>query len=78
MLNIISIRVLMLSHSIVSDSLRPHVLYVAHQALLSLGFSRQEYWGGQPFPFLGIFNTNQSHNEIPLLTYQDDCNQKDR
>ena len=23
---------------------------VAHQALLSMGFSRQEYWSGQPFP----------------------------
>ena len=23
---------------------------VAHQALLSMGFSRQEYWGGVPFP----------------------------
>ena len=25
----------------------------AHQALLSLGFSRQEYWSGLPFPPLG-------------------------
>ena len=24
--------------------------YVAHQALLSMGFSRQEYWSGLPFP----------------------------
>ena len=24
--------------------------YVAHQAPLSLGFSRQEYWSGLPFP----------------------------
>ena len=24
---------------------------VAHQAPLSMGFSRQEYWSGQPFPF---------------------------
>ena len=23
---------------------------VAHQALLSIGFFRQEYWGGLPFP----------------------------
>ena len=23
---------------------------VAHQACLSVGFSRQEYWGGLPFP----------------------------
>ena len=26
----------------------------AHQALLSMGFSRQEYWGGLPFPSPGI------------------------
>ena len=30
-----------------SDSLRPHGLY---QAPLSMGFSRQEYWSGLPFP----------------------------
>ena len=26
---------------------------VAHQALLSVGFPRQEYWTGLPFPALG-------------------------
>ena len=26
---------------------------VAHQALLSVEFSRQEYWGGLPFPAPG-------------------------
>ena len=26
---------------------------VAHQAPRSMGFSRQEYWSGLPFPFLG-------------------------
>ena len=26
---------------------------VAHQAPLSMGFSRQEYWCGLPFPFPG-------------------------
>ena len=26
---------------------------VAHQAPLSMEFSRQEYWSGFPFPFLG-------------------------
>ena len=26
---------------------------VAHQALLSMGFSRQEYWSGLPFPSSG-------------------------
>ena len=31
-------------------SLQPHGLYIAHQAPLSLGFSRQEYWSGLPCP----------------------------
>ena len=34
--------------SVVSDSVIP--LTVAHQALPSMGFSRQEYWSGLPFP----------------------------
>ena len=36
------------SRSIVSDSLRPRT--VAHQVPLSMGFPRQEYWSGLPFP----------------------------
>ena len=28
---------------------------VAHQAPLSMGFPRQEYWSGLPFPLQGIF-----------------------
>ena len=35
-----------ISHSVVSDSLRP-------QAPLSMGVSRQEYWSGLPFPSPG-------------------------
>ena len=35
-----------------SDSLRPHGL-VAYQAPPSMGFSRQEYWSGLPFPSPG-------------------------
>ena len=37
----------MLSRSVVSDSVTPWT--VAHQALLSVGFTRQEYWSGFPF-----------------------------
>ena len=33
--------------SVVSDSATPWT--VAHQAFLSMGFSRQEYWSGLPF-----------------------------
>ena len=38
----------LLSCSVVSDSLRPHGQ--ARQAPLSMGFSRQHYWSGLPFP----------------------------
>ena len=36
-----------LSRSVMFDSLRPSGV---HQTLLSMGFSRQEYWSGLPFP----------------------------
>ena len=41
------------SCSVVSDSLRPHGLYVACQAPLSIEFSRPEYWSELPFRFPG-------------------------
>ena len=41
------------SHLVVSDSLRPYGWTVAHQARLSMGLSRQEYWSGRPCPSLG-------------------------
>ena len=39
------------SRSVVSDSATPWT--VAHQAPLSMGFSRKEYWSGLPFPSPG-------------------------
>ena len=36
-----------------SNSLRPHGLYVAHQAPLPMEFPKQEYWSGLPFPSPG-------------------------
>ena len=39
------------SHSVLSDSLVPWT--IAHQAPPSMGFSRQEYWSGLPFPSPG-------------------------
>ena len=36
------------SHSVVSNCVTPQT--VAHQASLSMEFSRQGYWSGQPFP----------------------------
>ena len=43
--------VCVLSHSIMFDSVTPWI--VARQAPLSMGFSRQEYWSGLPFPTPG-------------------------
>ena len=37
---------------------------VAHQAPLSMKFSRQEYWNGLPFPFPGIFPTQGSNSGL--------------
>ena len=39
------------NHSAVSDSATSWI--VAHQAPLSMGFSRQEYWSELPFPSPG-------------------------
>ena len=41
----------MLNHSVMSDSVTPCT--VAHRAPLSIGFFRQEYWSGLPFPSPG-------------------------
>ena len=48
--NSTSLEQLLFSHSVVSNSVTPWT--VARQAL-SVGFSRQEYWSGVPFPSLG-------------------------
>jgi len=40
---------LLLSHSVVSDSVRPHRQQPTRLPP-SLGFSRQEHWSGLPFP----------------------------
>ena len=38
---------------------------IAYQAPLSMGFSRQEYWSGLPFPSPGIFPTQGLNPGIP-------------
>ena len=38
---------------------------VARQAFLSLGFSRQEFWSGLPFPSLRIFPIQGSNPGLP-------------
>ena len=40
---------------------------VAHQASLYMGFSRQEYWSGLPFPLQRIFLTQGSNPGILAL-----------
>ena len=49
---LIILLLLLFSHSVVSDS-SAIPWTVAHQAPLSIGFSRQEYWYGLPFPSPG-------------------------
>ena len=40
---------------------------VAHQALLSIGFPRQEYWSGLPFPFPGDLPDPEIEPTSPAL-----------
>ena len=55
------------SHNILHACMLSHVQLfvipqtVAHQAPLSVGFSRQEYWNGLPFLLQGIFPTQGSN-----------------
>ena len=37
---------------------------VAHQAPLSMQFSRQEYWSGLPFPSLRLSGTGPLYNSV--------------
>ena len=43
----VGINMCALTHSVVSDSVTPWT--VAHQAPLSMGLFKQEYWSGLPF-----------------------------
>ena len=43
-------RCVCVSRSVMSDALRPHGLYIAQKAPLSMQVPRQEYWIGLPFP----------------------------
>ena len=38
---------------------------VTYQASQSMGFSRQEYWSGLPFPSPGIFPTQGANLSLP-------------
>ena len=56
--------VVVLSHSVVSDSLRPHELQPT-RLLCPGGFSRQEYWSGLHALLQGIFLTQGSNLGLP-------------
>ena len=53
------------SHLVVSDSVTPWT--VAHQALLSMGFSRQECSSGLPFPSPGDLPDPEIEPRSPAL-----------
>ena len=44
----------------------------AHQALLSMGFPRQEYWSGLPFPTPGESSQGSNSHVLHLLHWQAD------
>ena len=56
-------------YSVLSDSLLPQrgSLTVACQASLSMGFSRQEYWSGLPFPSLGDLSDPGIETRSPCI-----------
>ena len=56
------------SCSVASDSLRPHRLQST--TLLSVECSRQEYWSGEPFPFLGDLPDPGIEPRSPALQFQ--------
>ena len=58
-------QVLQVSLSVGSDSATPWT--VACQAPLSVGFSRQEYWSGFPFPSPGDFPNPGIEPKCPAL-----------
>ena len=57
--------VLNVSHSVMSDSVTPWT--VAHQAPLSMGFSRQEYWHELPFSSPGDLSNLGIEPRSPTL-----------
>ena len=56
-----------LSYSVVSNSLRPHG--DPYQAPPSMGFSRQEYWSGLPFPPPGDLPDPRTEPVSPALAH---------
>ena len=46
------------------------LLTVAHQAPLSVGFSRQEYWSGLPFPFPNTKGGKSNFSFDPIFPFR--------
>ena len=59
----VGIQLLLWSHEVMSDSVAPWT--VACQALLSIGFPRQEYWSGLPLPTPGALPDPESEPAFP-------------
>ena len=57
---------MLVNHSVVSDSLQLHGLYLT-RLLLSMEFSRQEYWSWLAFPSLGNLLDPGIEPRSPLL-----------
>ena len=57
------------SHSVVSDSLWPHGLYMQ-----SMEFSRPESWSGEPFPSPGALSNpgTHTHPEYSISNFSHD------
>ena len=55
----------MCARSAVSDSVTPWT--AAHQAPLSMGISRLEYWSGLPFPSPGDLQDPGTEHALSLL-----------
>ena len=51
-----------------SDSFVNPMDYISHQDPLSMGFPRQEYWSGLPFPFPGALPDTGIEPVSPALT----------
>ena len=69
MLNIISLQLLLSHFSRVRLCATPET--AAHQALPSLGFSRQEHWSGLPFP--SPMRESEVAQSCPTLSDRMDC-----
>ena len=65
MLSNILLSILYGSHSVLPDSATPRT--VTHQAPLSMGFSRQGYWSGLPFPSPGNLSNPGTEPGSPAL-----------